>query len=409
MIVANKHQFSSPFSQFLIVICAGLYLLIGCQNHRPKGHWYQTSPHSSAELGVIVDHVPKDHITGLVNSKQISARVLSTASGTYEIYGLNPSEIPMFFPEKVYTKNRFLDFNDPLPLDFQISPEVPSPLPQLKIIEADNAQAHGQGEGVVIGVIDTGLAWNHTDFEEQKKRPEFSVGWNFGDSNTDLTDPTGHGTSVTGLIASKKLGVAPKAQVIPLKVINSAYRIDEASVIAAIRFALEHHIRLIHFSLGRPTVSELFLNLIKEVEATGSLIIAAAGNQGSSCDLFKQYPAGIDSIGVLSIGATLLDLENPFRFAPYSNFGDCIAIAAPGGSETQGLWAPLWKNSSSVYRTVVGTSMAAPLATGAIAITKSLHPDWNGSQLKTYLIDSSRKSPELEGYVKSNGLLRITF
>lgn len=73
---------------------AELILLNGCQNPHPKGHWYQTSPRTSAELGIIVDRVPKSQISHLVNTQKISARLLSKSAGTYEIYGLSESEVP---------------------------------------------------------------------------------------------------------------------------------------------------------------------------------------------------------------------------------------------------------------------------------------------------------------------------
>lgn len=395
---------------------AGLGMLIGCQNPRQKGQWYHSSPKKAEELGVIVEGLDPQQVDNLVAANQIGARPLSKFAGSFEIYGLSLNEIEKLFPGKKHSENQFIetkDINPPpnnrvKPIDYPIVKALPSPLPQLQITNVYEAWKKTKGEGATVAVIDTGLSWRHEDFDLQKDRTEFSEGWNFGDGNTNLVDPTGHGTAVAGIIASSRVGIAPEAQIIPLKVINSTYKIDEASVIAAIRYSLEHHIGLIHFSLGRPSVSDVFLSLVKEIEYQGALLVAAAGNQGSACDSFKQFPAGITSQSILSIGATLLDINDPFKYSSYSNFGSCVNLAAPGGIADNGLWAPIWQNSQSNYRMVYGTSMAAPMATGIAALAKSLNPTWTGSQIREFLINSSLKSPELEGYVANQGLIHFT-
>ena len=402
--IKNSKSFPHRF-QILFGIAA--LVLIGCQNPRETGRWYQTSPSSHQELGVIVSGASKSQIQSLNEAKQIGARTPSGPAGTYEIYGVSMDEAKTLFPGNPLSPNAFVDFNDPLTQEIQAYPTLPEQLLQLEIIQAPKAWQQTKGANSVISVIDTGIAWNHLDFDFQKQHPLFNEGWNFGDGNKDLTDLTAHGTAVAGLIASSRLGVAPEARIIPLKVINSQYKIDEASVIAAIRYSLEHNILLIHFSLGKPNVSEVFLELMKDVERQGALVVAAAGNQSQSCEQFRQYPAGLDSMSVLSVGATLLDIQNPFMYASYSNFGDCVAMAAPGGISTLGLWAPIWQDGQSYYRSVVGTSMAAPLVSGAAALLQSIHPEWKGPEIRSFLLDTTAKSNELWGYVHSQGLLQI--
>lgn len=384
-------------------------MLIGCQATHTLGRWYTHSPRSPSELGIIVDDVSETDIHDLIRSKTIAARALSVTAGTYEVYGVSPRQIEELFPRKPYYENQFIDFKATTNELTRTQASPPQELPQHLIIQAPRAWLHSRGQGAVVGIVDSGLNWNHADFSLQKKLPRHTTGWNFGDSNADVSDPTDHGTSVAGLIVSSKLGIAPEAQVVPLKVMNSSYRIDEGSVIAAIRYALENDIQLIHISLGKPSVSAIFLNLLKEVENRGSLIVAAAGNQGRSCDEFKQYPASLDSFNILSVGATLVSLSSPFTWASYSNFGDCVAIAAPGGDLPQPLWAPVWKNSQSLYAPVMGTSMAAPLVMGAAALLKSLHPQWDGPQLREALLQNAKRSSLLEGRVRSEGLLSLEF
>lgn len=395
------------FHSSFLVIGALTVVLFGCQKPRSRGEWYRSSPSHSQELGFIVDRVDAQKVQALVEGRTIGARTLSKIAGTYEIYGVAEDELETLFPDKPHARNSFIPIAPSDDPDVISASSIPTPLPQLEIIGVPAAWQRTRGKSATVAVIDSGLNRDHADFARTAETGAVPKGWNFGDGNSDLTDPTDHGTNVAGLIASNRVGVAPEANIVPLKVINSNYKMDEASVIAALRYALEHNISLIHISLAKPSLSPILTKVVQEAERQGALIIAAAGNQGRSCDEFKQYPAALDSPSILSVGATLLGRANPFAFAPYSNFGDCVHIAAPGGSLNEGLWAPVWSQTKSLYHRVAGTSMAAPLVMGAAALLKSYSPSLSGHAIRKQLIQSVKKSDQLRGFVTSEGLLQI--
>jgi subtilisin family serine protease len=312
-----------------------------------------------------------------------------------------------FFPGANFSANRFIHYETISLTQWRRADELPETLSQLKIINA-TPSIRAKGRGIRVAVIDTGMAEHHEGLKSSNEDlVQSQMGWNFGDNNKDLSDPTQHGTTVGGLIADRVVGVAPEVKIIPLKVINTDYKIDEASVIAAIHYAIEKKIPIINISLGKSFISSSLQFALTEAEQKGILIVAAAGNQGRSCEEYKQFPAAQKSSIILSVGATLINELNPFQIAPYSNYGECVALAAPGGDLSEGLWAPVWHNSQSFYQPVNGTSMAAPLVSGAAAIVKSLHPEWTGSQIRDYLLTHSRPSSDLDKYISSKGLLRL--
>lgn len=402
-------SFQLSFRDIKIRLLLGMVftMLIGCQEKRNPGSWYHESPSSQKELGFLVDHVPEETIQNLVSQGILGARQLSKDAGTYEVYGPNYEELKTLFPGHAITSNEFIDNHDRLMENPSRLTLLPASLPQLELIHAYDAWTRTKGEGVSLAIIDTGIDWQHASFTEQHKNGEPLRGWNFAEDNDDLKDLTSHGTAVAGLIGATAIGVAPASRIVPLKVINSAFKIDEGTVIGAIRYALGKKIPILHFSIGKPHVSDLFMNVLRDIENQGALIVAAAGNQGLSCDQFKQYPAAFDSSDLLSVGATHLDLINPFKYTSYANFGDCVSLAAPGGTNNVGLFAPLWADSQSVFRIVAGTSMAAPLVSGAAALLKSVHPEWLGPKIRDEILNTATQSEDLEGYVRSKGLLKI--
>lgn len=260
---------------------------------------------------------------------------------------------------------------------------------------------------VVVAVVDTGVLLAHPDLDGQ-----LVAGYDFiSDTKTSLdgdgvdADPDDpgdgddvegssfHGTHVAGTIAAASnngtgvAGVAWNGRIMPLRALGygggTTYDITQAVKYAAgletdyegIR--LDQPVDIINLSLGGEGFSQTEETVYAEARAQGVIIVAAAGNSGTD---EKMYPAAYE--GVVSVSAATVD-EN---LASYSNYGDTIDVAAPGGSSTDtngdgymdGVLSTVGNDSSGTiemaYAFSVGTSMAAPHVAGVIALMKALYP-----------------------------------
>jgi hypothetical protein len=220
---------------------------------------------------------------------------------------------------------------------------------------------------VDVYVVDSGLV-PHADFGD---RVLFDLGANFvhedGQGIRDVTDTAGHGTHVTGLIIGEKTGLAPRANVIPLRVFGK----DATGPVMAVVRALQYAAQLIT-ARGRPSIVNLSFATPRDVfidAAVGALlqlnaiVVSAAGN-GDGADACNFSPAGLSP--VIAVGATTRD----DAVAPFSNVGDCVDVFAPGQRIIS-------TSNKGTYTSYSGTSMAAPLVSGAAALYLERFPGSN--------------------------------
>ncbi|MBC8132799.1 MAG: peptidase S8 [Deltaproteobacteria bacterium] len=230
----------------------------------------------------------------------------------------------------------------------------------------------GQGQGVVVAVIDTGVS-RVPDLAQTS----FVPGYNFVNDNDDAADDHGHGTHVAGTIAqstNNKLGVggvAFKASIMPLKVLSARGSGSMASIAQAIRFAADHGAKVINMSLGGPMPVGAIGSAVKYARGKGVTVVAAAGNDGRGK---VSYPARYP--GVIAVAATQFDEKTTF----YSNWGPQVDVAAPGGNvrvDQNGDGKPdgVLQNtivpgntSKTDYLWFMGTSMASPHVAGVAAL-----------------------------------------
>ncbi|CAM3981265.1 S8 family serine peptidase [Mesobacillus zeae] len=213
------------------------------------------------------------------------------------------------------------------------------------------------GEKVVVGVIDTGVDINHPDLQgkiwtnpgESGDKANNGVdddnngyvddvhGWDFfNNDNTviDAFDGDEHGTHVSGTIAAGMegpsvddntgvVGVAPNVEIMSLKFLGPDGG-DTAGAIKAIEYAKKMGVKVTNNSWGGGEYDEL---LEKSISESGSLFVAAAGNDGMDIDEEAVYPAGYESSNILTVAA----LNNSGKLASFSNYGaDSVDVAAPG-------------------------------------------------------------------------------
>ncbi|MEQ8146210.1 S8 family peptidase [Streptomyces sp. OP7] len=214
------------------------------------------------------------------------------------------------------------------------------------------------GEGVTAYVIDTGVRITHQDFEGRA-----SHGYDAVDNDDSADDGNGHGTHVAATIAGAKHGVAKKANVVAVRVLDDNGSGTTEQVVAGIDWVTENHKgpSVANMSLGGAADPALDAAVQKAI-ASGVTFAVAAGNE--SADAGQGSPARVpEALTVAS--STEDDAQSDF-----SNFGESVDLYAPGSDITSA-----WNDSDTGTKTISGTSMASPHVAGAAAVYLAGHPD----------------------------------
>ena len=287
-----------------------------------------------------------------------------------------------------------------------------------RVVNADQAWLQGAtGRGVTVAILDSGVATD-PDLVQPTNRILASV--NFADQRV-TRDPGGHGTHVAGIVAGNGtrsagefVGIAPDADIVDVRVLDSAGSGRISSVVRGIEWVVAHqatyHIRVINLSLGAPvTVSYRTDPLSAAVEIAwqrGLVVVAAAGNSGPRRD--TVISPGTDPY-VITVGATD-DAGTVSRgddtLAPFSAWGAAEGnakpdLVAPGrrivslrvpGSALDTLFPDrvVTAQNGATYIRLTGTSMATPVVSGAVALLLEGRPDLTPDQVKALLTQTTQ-------------------
>jgi major intracellular serine protease len=245
---------------------------------------------------------------------------------------------------------------------------------EIKSFDIPNQWKFSRGEGVKIAVIDTGCDLDHSDLKNN-----IIQGKNFVDPTKDPYDVVGHGTHTAGTIAAEDngtgiVGIAPKAQIMPVKALGDDGQGNMVNVINAIEWSVDNKADIISMSLGSPQYSKRLDEVIKYAAKKGVVIFCAAGNSGESVDI--MYPAKYDH--TIAIGS----IDKNFNRTVFTCSGETLDFLAPGHDILSCV-------PHNRYALMSGTSMSTPFAVGCAALLLSY-----SRQIKYSAMDSLLKSTE---------------
>lgn len=254
---------------------------------------------------------------------------------------------------------------------------------------------------IIVAVIDTGVDYNHVDLQNSMWINSGEIanngldddgngfvddvnGYDFLRNIGDPMDNNIHGTHVAGIIAASAnntigvAGVSWTSKIMPV-VGLSATSGSDSTLVAAIEYAVDNGAKIINASWGGPLYSQALYDAVAYAQAAGVLFVAAAGNASANLDFIADYPANFDLANIITVAAT----NRSDGLAFFSNYGmRNVDVAAPG----EDIYSTL---PNSQYGYLSGTSMAAPLVSGAAALLASHDPSKSFLQLRQLLISSS--------------------
>eukprot|EP00057_Strongylocentrotus_purpuratus_P032439 XP_787662.2 PREDICTED: subtilisin-like proteinase Spm1 [Strongylocentrotus purpuratus] len=254
------------------------------------------------------------------------------------------------------------------------------------------AEFSGDGTGVNVYVIDTGIAPDSLYFEGRAVAAFDSV----GDADYGI-DCQGHGTHCAGTVGSNMYGVAKDVKLFGVKVLGCDGTGSTSGVIAGVDFVATSGQKpaVASMSLGGGRNNALDDALKSLIIDAGITVVAAAGN--SDDDACRYSPAGVEQ--VITVGATAVDDERAY----FSNYGECVDVFAPGVDIPSAYIGGIEET-----RTFSGTSMACPHVTGAVAILLANNPNLTPAEIAAKVIEMSTKDLVTDpGYDSPNRLLYV--
>ena len=277
------------------------------------------------------------------------------------------------------------------------------------------------GRGVGVAVLDTGI-YLHEDFKDR-----VTAFADFVNHRTSPYDDNGHGTHIAAMIGGsgissdgKYRGVAPGCSLISVKVLDQKGNGYATDVLTGLKWIREnrdrYNIRIVNISVGSLSRRDMTENsiLVRGVNAAwddGLVVVVAAGNHGPG--RMTITTPGI-SRKVITVGCSddhkEVDVMGS-RMVDYSGRGPTLAcvckpdLVAPG-SYIRSCNGFSQKKNQKAYSVKSGTSMSAPVVSGAVALLLSKYPDMKNVEVKLRLLmsaDDMGKDPNIQG----RGLLNI--
>ena len=282
----------------------------------------------------------------------------------------------------------------------------------IQTVKADQVWAQTTGDSSqVIAIVDTGVDWNHPDLKNKIWKNKLEIpdngldddgngfrddirGWDFINNDNNPMDDNSHGTHVAGIAAAESnngigiAGISWKAKIMPVKVFPASGGTDVSTVVKGINYASNNGATVINMSFSTYGRSITLDNVLKDAFSKNILLVAAAGNDAFSIYYLTDiglpktaYPAALPYVfGVQSDGGySNYDPDGPIFSEDVEGLN--YELKAPGDAFST---VP-----NGNYRELIGTSMAAPIISGALALYRSYFPDKTIEELWSDFIHSS--------------------
>ncbi|MBC7544513.1 MAG: S8 family serine peptidase [Candidatus Sericytochromatia bacterium] len=393
-----------------VVPLAAMLTLLGCGS--PPA--VNTSAMMPADAGVRMQSVPGRYVVQFKDTAagdHFKARTKAKLYKNLAELGVEVLELPVGTDLQTVQSAEEVDFAEPDFLyTFQPTAETLASKEKntpglsgqyaLKMVDAPTAWRKTRGDaGVTIAIIDTGIDRNHPDL-----RGRITGGYNVLEPKSPPTDENGHGTHVAGIAAASSnvlSGMAPNCKIMPIKVANAHGMASTSQIAEGIAYAALHGADVINLSIGGPAPSKTLEKAVAACVKRNIPLVAAMGNDGSNKPM---YPAAY--AGVIAVGAT----NQRDEVTNYSQKGRWISVVAPGDgiiSTTPTYTTNLIQTGATTakYGRLSGTSMAAPLVSGIVAMMRSTTPGMSPKAIKQRLeetTDGNHKYSTTSGYGRVN-------
>lgn len=326
---------------------------------------YATSPAKVEKVSVII---------GLANENGRASVLAAGGKIQREFKFINAVqvELPRVAAEKLKTA-RGIEYVEP---DFMAQAYAQTVPWGIEHVNAPDVHSAGyQGSGIKVAVLDTGILTSHADLQVSGGYDTTGIG--------SYVDDHGHGTHVAGTVAALNnsigvIGAAPAAQLYAVKVLDRYGSGTYSNIIAGIEWAISNDIDVINMSLGGSSGSTALQQACDAAYKAGILVVAAAGNEGTSSGDTEciGYPAKYSS--VMAVGSITSDNVRSY----FSSTGSTLEIMASGSN----IYSTTINGS---YGTMSGTSMACPHVAGVAALVWSAKPSLSNVQLRSALNETA--------------------
>lgn len=232
---------------------------------------------------------------------------------------------------------------------------------------------------VTVAVLDTGINYTHQDLAANMWDGSASGypnhGYDFYSNDNDPMPDGGaeqHGTHVAGIIGAagnngnNGSGVCQKAKIMSVRVLGPDGAGTTASIINGVEFAIQHGAKVINMSLSGSVYDPLYESAVKDAQAAGVIIVAAAGNSAYNNDIVPAYPCNFTEDNIICVAA----VDQSFNMAGFSDYGaTSVDVGAPGTnivSTWGGTYEPLdflagsgWQYSSATTGWTPGSATSS--------------------------------------------------
>ncbi|WP_394615676.1 S8 family peptidase [Lentzea sp. JNUCC 0626] len=226
-------------------------------------------------------------------------------------------------------------------------------------------------------VLDTGIRKTHSEFEGRA-----TDGYDFIDNDATAQDCQGHGTHVAGTVGGKTYGVAKKAKLVGVRVLDCNGSGPWDTIIRGIDWVTANGKKpaVVNMSLGGSGTNASLENAVKRSISAGFTYVLAGGNSGQ--DACNFTPARTPE--AITVGASDRTDKRSIYTAGSSNYGKCLDIWAPGSDIVSAS-----HSNDTGTRSMGGTSMASPHVAGAAALYLSANPSATPAQVRNALVGAA--------------------